>query len=275
MIPLNNSLLSLICLFTGLTASRAEIIGLSADRLVLTNGKVLENVEIHDVSGSGVILLTDNLLQSFPIALLPEELADRAREVRDAKLAQEVRRSERKDLPDLSTPATRYREQRLETIAANREAERQAQIEAAKAAAQNPPEDLPTIEWNDLRIHSASFGVGFGTAIVDNSGGTSRTLENWDLKVVYADGYSRSVRYLRPYRIERGQSVQIAFHIPDRYRITPQFLRFDSKRELLPARIDYVQTRSFGHRGPSFRSHGHQPYPVKSKRPRSPNGTCP
>lgn len=234
-----------------------QLSGYEAGELRLRNGEILTDAEIQDVSEGAVVIRHGRTLESVPFDFLPPALAERARtEWRARAAAQDHAEGNGEDAgdthADAPSPAERYRERRLAEIEANRQAERQAAVAAAKAGAAREREAPPAIEWNDLRLHSAKFGVGFGTAIVENTGRTSRTLENWDLKIIYADGYSRSVQTLRPYRIERQSAVQISFYIPDRYRVQPQFLKFDHRSRLLPAEINYLQSRVFGSRSSPY-----------------------
>ncbi|MCG8653774.1 MAG: hypothetical protein MI861_28305, partial [Pirellulales bacterium] len=137
--------------------------------------------------------------------------------------------------------------------------QRQVAIEAAKGlvsdAAPNSSPAKPFIEYNDMRLYSPDIGVGWGTAIIENTGRTSRSLNSFDLKVVYSDGVTRSVRMLRPFRLERSTRQQISFYVYDRYHAIPLYVRWDRKRELLPVNRQYVETKSY-----STTRRFHRPY---------------
>jgi hypothetical protein len=224
-------------------SGQAQISGFRAESLTLANGEVLSDVEVKGVSPTGVIIQHGRNLTTLSPALLPENLEAMARD----EIAQLPERTPAAPGPIPEGPT--FKERRWAEIEANREAERQVAIESAKglaqAAALSSAQAGPFIEWNDLKLSSPEFGVGYGTAIIENTGRTSRDLSAWDLKVVYSDGVTRSVRMLRPFRLDRDTRTQVTFYYYDRYRATPLYLRWHYKRDLLPVQRNFVETKTY------------------------------
>lgn len=240
--------------------------------LILANGVVLQNAVLKQVTNHGVVIAhhdgDNRALSSIPFYQLPTELREDTLEAKKSLKEQENSFQNREPLEN------EYLANRKAEIAANREAERQASIVAAREPSKSREAhsgNNPT--WNDMEVMSAEFGLRHGIVRVHNHGRTSRRLESWDFRIVYTDGSTRTPNLLRPNRLPAGAVSEVSFRVPDlRYRI-PRFIQFSRGDDTLLAvdrnvvEVDFVSPPRRPHYRNVIRRGGGPPASIRSHIP--------
>lgn len=232
--------------------------GAAEDELRLGSGKILKEPVVQQVTSNGVVFAhrigDGRALSSVPFPELPDEFRKRLH-ASSASISQ--RQGE--DRPEQTWPRNAYLEQRREEIAANREAERQAKIAAARRESPRVAAEVPdNPRWNDLELLDAEFGLRHAIVRLRNHGHTSRRLETWDLRIVYSDGSTRTPTLLRPNHIPAQAVAEISFRVPVlRYQV-PRFLQFSrGDDQLIAVDRNVMEVDFIGARQPGFRSRHH------------------